>query len=169
MPYPPGGATDVIGRIIATRLGEALGQQVVVDNPGGAGGNIGAEAVAKAAPDGYTLLMGNTGSLTINPFLYAKVGCDTRRDFAPVGLVSSSPLVFVVHPSVPAQSLAELLALARQRPGELNFGTGGNGSISHLAAELLKQRSGVGMTHVPYKGGSPAIADLLAQQLQVVV
>ena len=167
--FPPGGGVDIVARALGAELQKSLGQTVIVDNRPGAGGGLAAELVAKSPPDGYTLLMGNTGSLTINPYLYAKVGYRTLHDFAPVGLVSSSPLVFVVHPSLPAHTLAELLALARQRPGQLNFGTGGNGSISHLTAELLKLRTGVAMTHVPYKGGSPAIMDLLAQQLQLVV
>jgi tripartite-type tricarboxylate transporter receptor subunit TctC len=167
--FPPGGGVDIVARQIGAEMQKTLGQPIVIENRPGAGGSIGAEFVAKSAADGYTLLMGNTGSLTINPSLYPKLGYDTQRDFAPVGLISTSPLVVAVNPSLPAKSLGEFLALAKKRPGETNFGTGGNGSIAHLTVELLKARTNVDMTHVPYKGGTPAVTDVVAGQLQMVV
>lgn len=167
--FPPGGGVDIVARLIGAELQKTLGQAVIIDNRAGAGGSVAADMVAKSPGDGYTLLMGNTGSLTINPSLYAKVGYNTLHDFAPVALVSTSPLVMVISPSVPATSLADVLALAKKRPDAISFGTGGNGSIAHLTVELLKARTGVAMTHMPYKGGSPAIVDLMSDQLQVVV
>ena len=165
--FPAGGGVDLVARVVGLELQKALGQPVVIDNRAGAGGGIAAELVAKSPADGYTLLMGNTGSLTINPALYPNIKYDTRHDFAPIGLVASSPLALVVHPAVPAQSIADLVK--RSKDTAMNYGTGGNGSISHLTVELLKMRSGARMAHVPYKGGAPAVTDLLGQQLQVVV
>lgn len=167
--FPPGGGVDIVARLIGVELQKTLGQAVIVENRAGAGGSLAADLVAKSPGDGYTLLMGNTGSLTINPSLYAKVGYNTLHDFAPVALVSTSPLVMVANPSLPATSLADVLALAKKRADAMTFGTGGNGSIAHLTVELLKARTGVAMTHIPYKGGSPAIVDLLSDQIQVVV
>lgn len=167
--FPPGGGVDIAARLIGAEMQKTLGQPIVIENRPGAGGGIGAESVAKANADGYTLLMGNTGSLTINPSLYPKLGYDTQRDFAAVGLVSTSPLVVAVNPSLPANSLSELLALAKKRPGETSFGTGGNGSIAHLTVELLKAQTGADLSHVPYKGGTPAVTDVVAGQLQMVV
>jgi len=169
VPFAAGGGTDLVARALAARLAEAFGQPVVVDNRAGAGGVIGADLVAKAAPDGYTLLMGTPGSLTINPSLSARVPYDTLRDFAPISLVTISPFVLVVHPGLGVASVKELLALARAKPGGLNFGSAGNGSVSHLATEQLKMLARVDMVHVPYKGSAPAVTDLVGGQLQLLV
>jgi tripartite-type tricarboxylate transporter receptor subunit TctC len=167
--FPPGGGVDIAARLMAVEMQKTLGQPITVENRSGAAGNIATDAAAKAAPDGYTLLMGNTGSLSINPALYPKLAFDVQRDLAPVGLVSTSPLVVLVHPSQPAKTLAELIAQGKKDKGRISYGTGGAGSISHLAFELLKAQTGADMVHVPYRGGAPAITDLLAGQLQVVV
>ncbi len=167
--FPPGGGVDIAARLMAVEMQKTLGQPITVENRSGAAGNIATDAAAKAAPDGYMLLMGNTGSLSINPALYPKLAFDVQRDLAPVGLVSTSPLVVLVHPSQPAKTLAELIAQGKKDKGRISYGTGGAGSISHLAFELLKAQTGADMVHVPYRGGAPAITDLLAGQLQVVV
>jgi tripartite-type tricarboxylate transporter receptor subunit TctC len=167
VPFAPGGGTDLLGRIIAQRLTETLGQPVVVENRGGAGGVIGAEMVAKAAPDGYTLLLGSPGPLTINPNLQSKTPYDSLKDFAPVSLGTISPFVLLVHPSMPAKSVKDLIALAKARPAQLNFGSAGNGSVAHLAAEQFKSLAGINLVHIPYKGSAPAVIDLLAGQLQL--
>ncbi|ANN79845.1 Bug family tripartite tricarboxylate transporter substrate binding protein [Bordetella flabilis] len=167
--FPPGGGVDITARLLAAGMTKVLGQSIVVENRSGAAGNIATEFVAKAAPDGYTILMGNTGSLAINPSLYPNAAYDTLRDFAPVALVSTAPLALVVHPSVPARTLKEFIDMARRDPGKLSFGTGGSGSIAHLTMELLMMQTGVSMLHVPYRGGTPAISDLVAGQLQMVV
>ena len=170
VPYPPGGATDVIGRVMAQKLSSALGQQVVVDNRGGAAGSIGAAAVARAAPDGYTLLMGALTSHSINAVLYGTAaGFDIEKSFAPVAIVGSVPLVFVVHPSVKAQTLPELIALAKAAPGALNFASSGNGSPQHLAGEMFQRAAGVKMLHVPYKGSGPAMNDLVGGQVLTMI
>ena len=170
VPYPPGGATDIIGRVIAQRLSTALGQQVVVDNRGGAGGNIGAAAVAKAAPDGYTLLMGALTSHSIIQTLESKtINYSLEKDFAPITMVGSVPLVFVVHPSVPATNLSELIAYAKSRPGYLTYASSGAGAPQRMAAELFKRAAGVEMLHVPYKGSGPAMADLMGGQVLTMV
>jgi tripartite-type tricarboxylate transporter receptor subunit TctC len=170
VPYPPGGATDIIGRVIAQRLSTALGQQVVVDNRGGAGGNIGAAAVAKAAPDGYTLLMGALTSHSIIQTLESKtINYSLEKDFAPITMVGSVPLVFVVHPSVPANNLSELIAYAKSRPGYLTYASSGAGAPQRMAAELFKRAAGVEMLHVPYKGSGPAMADLMGGQVLTMV
>ena len=170
VPYPPGGATDIIGRVIAQRLSTALGQQVVVDNRGGAGGNIGAAAVAKAAPDGYTLLMGALTSHSIIQTLESKtISYSLEKDFAPITMVGSVPLVFVVHPSVPATNLSELIAYAKSRPGYLTYASSGAGAPQRMAAELFKRAAGVEMLHVPYKGSGPAMADLMGGQVLTMV
>ena len=170
VPYPPGGATDVIGRVMAQKLSMALGQQVVVDNRGGAAGSIGATAVARAAPDGYTLLMGALTSHSINAVLYGTAaGFDIEKSFAPVAIVGSVPLVFVVHPSVKAQTLPELIALAKAAPGALNFASSGNGSPQHLAGEMFQRAAGVKMLHVPYKGSGPAMNDLVGGQVLTMI
>jgi len=168
VPFPPGGGTDVIARIIAPRLGESLGQQIVVDNRAGANGNVGTEFVARAASDGYTLLLNGSGTLAINPGLYEKLPYDALRDFAPIGLAVGQPSMLVVHPSLPAGTVKELIALARKRPGELNYASSGNGSLAHLAAEIFAQSAGVKMVHVPYKGAGPSIVDLIAGQVHLV-
>ena len=168
IPYAPGGATDILGRSIAQKLGELLGQPVIVENKGGAGGNIGADLVAKAAPDGYTLLMGTIGTHAINPSLYQKMPFDPVRDFVPVSLVLTNQLVLLVNPGVPVKTVGELVTYSQQPGVDLYFGSAGNGSSHHLSGELLKARSGLKMTHVPYKGSGPAVADLMAGQIQVL-
>ncbi len=168
VPFAPGGGTDLTGRAIAQRLSDAFGKPVVVDNRAGAGGVIGADLVAKAAPDGYTLLMGTPGPMTINPNLQKKMPYDTLRDFAPITLTTISPFILVVHPAVPAATVKELIALAKQKPGALNFGTAGTGSVAHLSAEQFKAMTGVQLTHIPYKGSSQSLIDLLAGQVQMV-
>jgi len=169
MPYPAGtSVNDVLGRALAQRLGEPLGQQVIFDNRAGAAGTIGSEMVAKSPPDGYTLLLATTGALTIAPFVYPKLGYDTQRDFAPVALVALAPYIIVVHPSVPAKNLQELIALAKKHPGELRFASAGTGSTPHLCTELMMNMAGIKMLHIPYKGGTPAMIDTLAGQTQAL-
>jgi len=166
--FPPGGGTDIIARSIAQKLAERLAQQVVVDNRAGAGGNIGTDIVAKSAPDGYTMLMGSAGPLAINASLFASMPFDPVRDLAPVTLAASTPNVLVVHPSLKAATVKELIALARARPGGINFASSGHGTPAHLAGELFNSMAGVKMVHVPYKGASPALADLLGGQVQLM-
>ena len=166
VPFPPGGVTDISSRIVAQKLSTELGQPVVVENRAGASGVIGAEAGAKAAADGYTLTMGNISTLAINAVTFAKLPYDPVASFAPVSMVAIQPLVIAVHPSVPAQTLAELVALAKAQPGKLNFGTAG--SSIYLAVEFFNTAAGIKMNHVPYKGSSPAITDLIGGQLQVL-
>ena len=168
VPFAAGGGSDLVARTVAQKLTETLGQPVVVDNRAGAAGTIGAEIAAKAPPDGHTLLMGSSGPLAINPSLYAKLPYDAARDFAPVALVTIMPFLIVTHPSLPVQSVKDLVALARARPGELNYGSPGNGSTTHLANELLKAMTGIRITHVPYKGVAPAATDLISGQVQVL-
>jgi tripartite-type tricarboxylate transporter receptor subunit TctC len=167
VPFPPGGAADLTGRTLGRALGERLGQPLVVDNRGGAGGTIAAEIVAGAAPDGYTVLFATMGTQVINPHLYSKLRYDPIRDFAPVSLTHVTPRVLVVHPSVNANSVMELIALAKRSPGALTFGSAGNGSSSHLSGELFNAMAGTRMTHVPYKGSGPAAADLLAGRISM--
>jgi tripartite-type tricarboxylate transporter receptor subunit TctC len=168
VPFPPGGATDILARDVAQKLSEAWGQQVIVDNRPGAGGNIGSELVAHSAPDGYTLEMGTVGTHAINASLYAKMPYDHVKDFAPVILVAGVPNVLVVNPAVPANSVAELIAYAKANPGKLNFASSGNGTSIHLSGELFKVMAGVQMTHIPYKGSAPAMQDLLGGQVQLM-
>jgi len=168
VPFPPGGATDLIARAVAQKLGETWGQSVVVDNRPGAGGNIGTELVARSAPDGYTLEMGTVGTHAINASLYSKIPYDHVKDFAPVILVAGVPNVLVVNPAVPANSVQELIAYAKANPGKLNFASSGSGTSIHLSGELFKVMTGVQMTHVPYKGSAPALADLLGGQVQLM-
>jgi len=169
VPFAAGaGVLDIMARLVGRHLAETLGQQVVIDNRPGAGGIVGAEVVAKAEPDGYTLLMGNT-ALVVAPYLYARLPFDPLVDFVPISLVNSAPLLLVVHPSVPAQSVGELLAYAKARPGQLNYGSGGVGTTPYLATELLKSMTGIDVVHVPYKGGAPALADLVAGQLTFMI
>lgn len=162
VPFPPGGSTDIVGRLIAEKLSKALGQSVIVDNRAGAGGTIGSDTVAKAAPDGYTLLIGTSSTHAIAPSLYSRLGYDVARDFAPVTLLGTASIMMVVHPSVPARTVAEFVALAKEKPGQIMFGSAGNGSVSHLTAEHFKSLAGVDLQHVPYKGDTPMTADLLA-------
>ena len=165
VPFPPGGPTDILGRAIGAKLGELLGQPVVIDNRGGAGGGIGADNVAKSAPDGYSLLLGTTGTHTINPNLYSKLPYDPVKDFTPISLVVKYLNILVVNPNVPVKNLEELIALARQKPGEITFGSAGNGSSNHLTAEMLAAMTGAKMQHVPYKGSGPALNDVIAGQI----
>lgn len=168
VPFTPGGSTDILGRTIGQQLTKAWGQAVVVDNTPGAGGSIGADKVAKAAADGYTLLMGHIGTLAVTPSLYAKLPYDPIKSFAAVAWVARVPNVLVVHPSVPARNLQELVAYAKANPDKLNYGSGGNGSAAHIATEYLKLQTGTQMRHVPYKGTAPGVNDLLAGQIQLM-
>ena len=168
VPFPAGGTTDILARAVAQRLSEAWGRQVIVDNRPGAGGNIGSDLVAKAAPDGYTLLMGTVGTHAINPSLYKNMPYDHVKDFAPVILVAGVPNVLVVNPSLPVHSVTELIAYAKANPGKLSFASGGPGSPHHLYGELLKSMTGIEMTHVPYKGSAPALTDLIGGQVQLM-
>jgi tripartite-type tricarboxylate transporter receptor subunit TctC len=168
VPFAPGGSTDIVARITSQKLTERLRQSVVIDNRGGGGGNIGSDLVAKAPPDGYTLLIGTVGSLTINPSLYKKMPYDPLRDLAPVAYFGSTPNVLVIHPSLPPRTVGELVALARARPGQLNYASAGTGGSVHLAAELFKSLAKVDMVHVPYKGSGPALIDLLSGQTQLM-
>ena len=168
VPFPPGGTTDILARAVAQKLSETWNQQVIVDNRPGAGGNIGSDLVAKAAPDGYTLVMGTVGTHAINPNLYSKMPYDHVKDFAPVILVAGVPNVLVVNPSLPVHSVKELIDYAKANPGKLNFASSGNGTSIHLSGELFKTMAGVQMTHVPYKGSAPALADLMGGQVQLM-
>ncbi|MFN7086958.1 MAG: Bug family tripartite tricarboxylate transporter substrate binding protein [Burkholderiales bacterium] len=168
LPYPPGGGSDTIARPLAQRLGEKLGQQVVIDNRGGASGAIGMENVARSAPDGYTIVMALTAQYAVNPALFRKLPYDPVKDFAPVTLLASGSYILVVHPSLPAKSVQEFIALARKRPGQIAYASSGNGSGGHLAAVLLESMAGIRMLHVPYKGGGPALVDLLAGNVQML-
>ena len=165
--FPAGGPTDILARLVSQKLSDAFTQQFVVDNRGGASGMIGAEMVAKAPPDGYTLLV-VPATHSVNPSLYKKVPFDTLRDFTAVSLVAEGPFVLVVHPSVPAQSVQELIALARRHPGQLNYASAGVGGLPHLAGELFKSLTGVRMTHIPYKGAAPATIDLVAGHVTIM-
>jgi len=167
-PFPPGGGTDLFARTIAQKLSAAWGQQVVVDNRSGAGGMIGSEMVAKAAPDGYTLLITSSSSHVISPHLSRKPPYDALNDFVAVIMIASAPNVLVVHPSVPARSVKELIDLAKARPGALNYASNGSGTLSHLTGELFKLQTGVDLVHIPYKGGPPAVIDLVAGQVSVL-
>jgi tripartite-type tricarboxylate transporter receptor subunit TctC len=168
LPFPPGGGTDILGRLIAERLTAGLGQPVVTENRGGAGGNVGAEAAARSAPDGYTIVL-VAPSLAISPSLYSKLNYDPVRDFAPVSLVATVPNVMITHPSVPANTLAEFIQLAKTKPGGMNFGSGGSGTSNHLACELFNIVAGVRLVHIPYKGVNLAMQDVLSGQIHFVV
>jgi tripartite-type tricarboxylate transporter receptor subunit TctC len=168
VPFPPGGSLDVVARAIGQKLTEAWGQPVVIDNRPGAGGNIGADLVAKSAPDGYTILEGALSTHAVNVSLYSKMPYDPVRDFAPITLVAITPNVLVLNPSFPANSVPELIAYAKAHPGGLSFGSGSNGSAGHLAGELFKTETGVDMVHIPYKGGAPALQALLAGDTQLM-
>jgi len=166
VPFPPGGSNDIVGRMVATQLGERLGQPVVVDNRGGAGGTIGTDIAAKAAPDGYTLLLVSVAH-AFNPAMYKKLPYDPEKSFAPIGMVGAGPVALMVNPAVPVHSVKELIELAKAKPGQLNYATAGIGSFQHLASELFKLQTGVDMVHVPYKGGGPAMMDTIAGQAQI--
>jgi tripartite-type tricarboxylate transporter receptor subunit TctC len=164
VPFAPGGGTDILIRTVSPKLSEALGQQLVIDNRAGGGSTIGSELAAKAPPDGYTLLMVDT-SFTTNPSLYSKLPYDSARDFAPVSLMAAAPVILIVHPSVPVKTVKEFVALAKSKPGQLNFASGGPGSSTHLGGELLKLVAGIDLVHIPYKGTGPAVADVLGGQV----
>ncbi len=168
LPFPPGGGTDILGRLLSERLAARLGQPVVVENRGGAGGNVGAEAAAHSAPDGYTIVL-VAPSLAISPSLYKKLAYDPVKDFAPISLVATVPNVMVTNPSIPAKTLSEFIALAKTRPGAMNFGSGGNGTSNHLAGELFNIVAGVRLVHVPYKGVNLAMNDVMSGELQLVI
>jgi tripartite-type tricarboxylate transporter receptor subunit TctC len=161
IPFPPGGSTSIVGRVIADKMSQLLGQSIVVDNRGGAGGTVGTKAAAKSEPDGYTLLLGYTGTLAIGPSLYRNVGYDPRKDFAPIGMIGSAPSSLVVHPSFPPKSVAELIAYAKANPGKINFGSAGVGTVNHITGEYFARAAGIKLVHIPYKGTGPALSDLL--------
>ncbi len=167
VPYPPGGGTDVIARIVQNRLSEALGQPIVIENRGGAGGAVGTEAAAKSAPDGYTFLF-TLSSHTINPMLY-KLNYDVERDFTPVTLIVSVPQLIAAYPGAPFKSMQDVVAMAKADPGKLNFASVGSGTPSHIAGEMLKLRAGIDLVHIPYKGGGPAVADALGGQVSLII
>ncbi|MBC7780296.1 MAG: tripartite tricarboxylate transporter substrate binding protein [Proteobacteria bacterium] len=166
VPFPPGGSTDIMGRVVSLKLGEQLGQTVVVDNLPGAGGNIGTDVVAKATPDGHTLLMVAVSTLAISASLYSKLPYDVQKDLEPVGLVGSIPFVLLVNAALPAQSVKELIALARSKPGQLNYGSAGAGTTAHMTGELFRSLAGINVVHVAYKGNAPAMVDLIGGQTQ---
>jgi tripartite-type tricarboxylate transporter receptor subunit TctC len=169
VPSSPGaGVTDIMARLIGQHLSTGIGQQIVIDNRPGASGILGSEVVSRAVPDGYTLLIANV-SLVVNPYLYPKMPYDPLRDFIPITMVNSAPLLLVVHPSIAAKSVTELIAHAKAHPGQLNYGSGGLGSTPYLAAELFKSLSGIDVVHVPYKGGAPALSDLVGGQLSFMI
>ncbi|MCC6886998.1 MAG: tripartite tricarboxylate transporter substrate binding protein [Hyphomicrobiales bacterium] len=161
VPFAPGGSTSIVGRTIAEKMSEILGQQIVVDNRGGAGGTVGTRAVARSAPDGYTLLLGYTGTLAIGPTLYKNAGYDPRKDFAPIGMIGHAPNSLVVHPATPAKSVPELIAYAKANPGKVNYGSAGVGTVSHVSGAYFAGAAGITLVHVPYKGTGPALADLI--------
>ena len=165
--FPAGGGSDIVGRIVAAKLSERLGQQVIVENRAGGGGSIGAEAAVKAPPDGYTISLAGTSEVAINPFIY-KLSYDPVKDLVPVGLVGTTPMVIVVTPGLAAKSASDLVALAKSQPGQLNVGSAGNGSLTHLAAELFRSMNGLTWAHVPYKGAPPALNDLAGGRVQVM-
>jgi tripartite-type tricarboxylate transporter receptor subunit TctC len=166
IPFPPGGSNDIVGRMVATQLSERLGQSVIADNRGGAGGTIGTDMAAKSPPDGYTLLLISVAH-AFNPAMYKKLPYDPEKSFAPIGLVAAGPVALMVNPSVPAHSVKELIDLLKANPGKLNYATAGVGSFQHLASELFKLQTGVDMVHVPYKGGGPAMMDTIGGQAQI--
>ena len=161
IPFAPGGSTSIVGRGVADKMSELLGEKVVVDNRPGAGGTVGTKAVAKSEPDGYTLLLGYTGTLAIGPSLYKNAGYDPRKDFAPIGLIGNAPNSLVVNPSFPARTVAELIAYAKANPGTVNFGSAGAGTASHITGEYFAATAGIKLVHIPYKGTGPALTDLL--------
>ncbi len=167
VPYPPGGGTDVIGRIVQDKLRERLGQSIIIENRAGAAGSIGTAAVAKAAPDGYTVLL-TLSSHTINPAIYSNLSFDTQRDFEPVAMVASLPQILVANPAFPARSLSEVIALAKSKPGSLSFASVGNGSPGHLAGAMLNLRAGTDIVHIPYRGGGPAVTDVVGGQVPLL-
>ena len=168
VPFPPGGSTTIVGRIIADKMSETLGQQIIVDNRAGAGGTVGSKAAAKSAADGYTILLGYTGTLAIGPSLYVNVGYDPRRDFAPIGRIGTAPNTLVVHPSFQVRSVAELIAHAKANPGKVNYGSAGIGTVSHVCGEYFATAAGIKLIHIPYKGTGPAVTDLLGGHISMM-
>jgi len=168
LPYPPGGGSDTIARPVARKMSENIGQQVIIDNRGGAGGNIGMEATARAAPDGYTIVMGLTAQLAVNPALYQKIPYDPIRDFEPITLLANGAYLLVAHPSLPVKTMKDVIAIAKKRPNEILYASSGNGSGAHLATELLNTMTGIRLVHVPYKGGGPALVDTISGQAQLL-
>jgi tripartite-type tricarboxylate transporter receptor subunit TctC len=166
VPFAPGGSSTLVARFIAEEMQKGLGQQIIIENKPGGGGNIAMQEVARADPDGYTLIIGHVGSLAMNPYMYAKLPYDVDRDFAAISLLAKVPAIFVVHVDVPAKDLREFVALAKKNPGQLNYGSAGNGSAGHLAMEYLKQATGIELQHVPYKGTGPNVTDLVAGRTQ---
>ena len=167
VPYAPGGGNDVVARGVTEPMSKMLGQQIVIEHRGGAGGSLGTRQVAKAAADGYTLGLGGTGTLAIDPTLYPNAGYDPRKDFAPVGLIATSALIVLVNPSLPVHTIQELIALAKAQPGKLNYASAGKGSGIHLGTVLFAERSGIDITHIPYKGSAPALTDLLGNHVSI--
>ena len=168
VPFPAGGGSDVIGRIIAQKLTDRLGQQVIVDNRAGAGGSIGTEAAVRSAPDGYTTVLASTSEIAINPALYSRLSYDTVKDLAPVAMIASTPMVVITHPSLPVKVVKDLIALATAKPGAINVASAGTGTITHLSGELFRALTNVTWTHVPYKGAPPALTDLASGEVQVM-
>jgi tripartite-type tricarboxylate transporter receptor subunit TctC len=168
VPYPPGGTADVLARLVGAKLGERVGQAIIVENRGGAGGNLAAEVVARAPADGYTLLMGNAPILAINPHLFSKVGIDPFKDFAPITPVAEVPLFLIAHPAAPFNTVSEVIAAAKKAPGKLNYASGSNGSTTHLAMELFKSMAGIDLTAVPYKGSGPALQAMVAGDVPIM-
>ena len=166
-PYPPGGSVDVMARILAQKLSDNLGQQFIVENRSGGGGNTGSDYVAKAEPDGYTLLFTAPGPLTVNQTLYTKLAFDPAKDFAPIALFATAPIVLIVNPAVPANNVQELIALAKREPGKINFASAGNGTTNHLSGELFKSRANIDIVHVPYRGAGPAMNDIVGGHVQM--
>jgi tripartite-type tricarboxylate transporter receptor subunit TctC len=169
IPFAPGGTNDILGRVIAQRLGEVLGQQVIPDNRGGAGGSIGMEQAAKSQPDGYTIVIGHIGTLAVNPTLYSKLAYDPIRDFDPITLISKLPNLMAVHPAVPARTVAQFISVAKSRPGKLSYGSGGTGGAGHLATEYFRLLTKIDMVHVPYRGTGLAVVDVISGQLDMVM
>jgi tripartite-type tricarboxylate transporter receptor subunit TctC len=167
--FPPGGSTDIVARVVGQKLGETLGTQIIIDNRPGASATIAMQACARAAPDGYTLVVGHLGTLAVNPAIFPKLSYDPIRDFAPVSLIAVVPAMLAVHPSLPAKSVKELIALAKARPGQLNYGSSGAGGTPHLAVEYFKLMAGVDIVHVPYKGAGPMTADLVGGQISLTI
>jgi tripartite-type tricarboxylate transporter receptor subunit TctC len=166
--FPPGGSTGIIARLLADKFSETMGQQFIVDQRGGAAGTVGARQIARSAPDGYTLMLGFTGTLAIAPSMYAAPGYDPRKDFAPIGRIGTAPSSLVVHPSFPAKNVAELIEYSKKNPGKVNFGSAGVGSVNHVAGELFANMAGIKLSHVPYRGTGPALTDLLGGHIPVV-
>src|SRR6202041_3787582 len=169
IPFAPGGSTSIVGRVIADKMSQLLAQSIIVDNRAGAGGTFGTKLVAKSDPDGYTILLGYTGTLAIGPSLYKNVGYDPRKDFAPIGMIGNAPNSLVVHPSLPVKTVADLIAYAKAHPGKVNFGSAGAGTVSHITGEYFARAAGIQLVHIPYKGTGPALTDLLGGHIPMAL